>query len=178
MAGPESPGRAVVRIAHAIDEPAKLRGGDGDDIVELVGKALPRRVPVLDGRPSAQLALLSLALPSSKAERPSRSRRLTSLPSVAPTMVPLEATTITTSGSGLFHRELGWIPASTPVPTADRGCALEKISASGPRPTSRYWLQAPCASSTCLRSLACDDPGLSRAKSPPTRRLTSSPECL
>jgi len=50
MRWPAPPGRAVVRIAHAIDEPAKLRGGDGDDIVELVGKALPRRVPVLDRR--------------------------------------------------------------------------------------------------------------------------------
>jgi len=36
--------------------------------------------------PIAQLALLSLALDSSSAERPSMSRRLTSLPSVAPTI--------------------------------------------------------------------------------------------
>ena len=48
---------------------------------------------------------MSLALPSSSAERPSKSRRLTSLPSVAPTMRPVEATASTTSGSGLFqHR--------------------------------------------------------------------------
>ena len=39
--------------------------------------------------PSAADALLSLALPSSSAERPSTSRRLTSLPSVAPTILPL-----------------------------------------------------------------------------------------
>ena len=38
--------------------------------------------------PIAALALLSLALPRSSAERPSTSRRLTSLPSVAPTMLP------------------------------------------------------------------------------------------
>ena len=38
--------------------------------------------------PIAQDALLSLALPSSSALRPSKSRRLTSLPSVAPTVSP------------------------------------------------------------------------------------------
>ena len=32
-----------------------------------------------------------------------------------------------------------------PVPTAAMDGALVKISASGPMPTSRYWLQAPCA---------------------------------
>ena len=55
----------------------------------------------------AQEALLSFALLSSSAERPSTSRRLTSLPSVAPTMRPVEATTSTTSGSGLFHDDDG-----------------------------------------------------------------------
>src|SRR6266568_3910628 len=65
------------------------------------------------------------------------------------------------------------MPASKPVPTADIGCALEKISASGPMPTSRYWLQAPCSISTCLSRIACADPGFSRAKSSPMMREIS-----
>src|SRR5690606_27533943 len=55
--------------------------------------------------PSAQLALLSLALLSSSAERPSKSRRLTSLPSIAPTVSPRGSTASTISGSGLFQVE-------------------------------------------------------------------------
>src|SRR4051812_47283875 len=56
--------------------------------------------------PIAQEALLSFDLPSSSADRPSKSRRLTSLPSVAPTIRPLAATASTTSGSGLFQPRL------------------------------------------------------------------------
>ena len=92
--------------------------------------------------PMAQEALLSLALDSSSAERPSKSRRLTSLPSAAPTILPLPDTTSTTSGSGLFQVDFGCRPASMPVPTDDSTGALVKTSASGPMPTSRYWLQA------------------------------------
>ena len=51
--------------------------------------------------PIAQEALLSLALPSSSALRPSKSRRLTSLPSVAPTVSPRLFTASTISGSGI-----------------------------------------------------------------------------
>ena len=65
---------------------------------------------------------MSLALLSSSAERPSTSRRLTSLPSVAPTMRPAEDTASTTSGSGLFQVDIGWMPPSTPG--ADRGHRL------------------------------------------------------
>ncbi len=122
----------------------------------------------------AQDALLSFALPSSSAERPSTSRRLTSLPSVAPTIRPAEATASTTSGSGLFQDDPGCSPASMPVPTAAIGCALVKISASGPMPTSRYWLQAPCAISTSFSRIASGDPGFSFDRSSPTRRVTSS----
>ena len=57
--------------------------------------------------PMAVEALLSLALESSSAERPSTSRRLTSLPSVAATMPPVLLTSSTTSGSGLFQLEIG-----------------------------------------------------------------------
>ena len=56
--------------------------------------------------PIAHDALLSLALPSSSALRPSKSRRLTSLPSVAPTISPRLFTASTISGSGLFHVRL------------------------------------------------------------------------
>src|SRR3546814_20919711 len=57
--------------------------------------------------PSEQEALLSFALPSSSAERPSKSRRLTSLPSVALMACPSAPTTSTTSGYGLFDSEGG-----------------------------------------------------------------------
>jgi hypothetical protein len=57
--------------------------------------------------PIAHDALLSLALPSKSALRPSKSRRLTSLPSVAPTVSPRLLTTSTISGSGLFHSDFG-----------------------------------------------------------------------
>ena len=54
------------------------------------------------------------------------------------------------------------MPASMPVPTAAIGCALVKISASGPMPTSRYWLQAPCSISTCFSALGLGRAGLQR----------------
>src|SRR5690606_41581188 len=49
--------------------------------------------------PIAHEALLSLALLKSNADRPSKSRKLTSLPSVAPTIRPSEVIANTTSGS-------------------------------------------------------------------------------
>ena len=51
-----------------------------------------------------------------------------------------------------------------PWPTAAIGCALVKISASGPMPTSRYCDQAPCSISTRLSSAACLLPGTSLAR--------------
>ena len=108
----------------------------------------------------AQEALLSLALPSSSAERPSTSRRLTSLPSVAPRIRPRLSTASTTSGSGLFQREAGCSPTVAPEPTADIGWPLVKTSASGPMPTSRYWLQSPSA---CSAALAAAGLGAARA---------------
>ena len=86
---------------------------------------------------------MSLALDRSSAERPSTSRRLTSLPSVAPLTRPRLSTARTTSGSGLFQRETGCRPTEAPQPTEDSACALEKTSASGPMPTSRYCDQTP-----------------------------------
>ena len=88
--------------------------------------------------PIAQEPLLSLALPSNKALRPSKSRRLTSLPSATPTTCAKELTASTISGSGLFQFERGCRPTSLPRPTAASTGALVKISASGPMPTSRY----------------------------------------
>ncbi len=70
--------------------------------------------------------------------------------------------------------ETGCTPASINVPTAAMGCALVKISASGPMPTSRYWLQAFCSISTCFRCAASGEPGFSFARSSPTRRVTSA----
>ena len=88
--------------------------------------------------PIAQDALLSLALLSSSALRPSKSRRFTSLPSVAPRISPRLFTTSTTSGSGLFQLESERTPILAPQPTLASGAVLVKISASGPIATSRY----------------------------------------
>ena len=60
-----------------------------------------------------------------------------------------------------------------PVPTADMTGALVKTSASGPMPTSRYWLQAFCSISTCFSRIASVEPGLSFDRSSPTSRTTS-----
>ena len=62
-------------------------------------------------------ALLSLALPKRRAERPSTSLKLTSLPRVAPLIMPLLLTAKTISGSGLFQFEMGFRPTSDPKPT-------------------------------------------------------------
>src|SRR5882672_7961524 len=117
--------------------------------------------------PMAQDALLSFALPSSSALRPSKSRRFTSLPRAAPSVVPRLLTASTISGSGLFQLESGWMPTSEPHPTADRTGALVKISASGPIPTSRYCDHAPCAIKTCLTRAACSEPGTMPARLSP-----------
>ena len=61
---------------------------------------------------------------SSSAERPSTSRRFTSLPSVAPTIFPFEVATTTTSGSGLFQVEDFSTPIDMPVPTDGQHLAL------------------------------------------------------
>ena len=116
---------------------------------------------------------MSLALDNSSAERPSKSRRLTSLPSIAPTIAPRLDTTSTTSGSGLFQVDFGCRPASIPVPTEDIVGALVNTSASGPMPTSRYWLQAFWSISTCFSLIASGEPGLSFERSSPTSRSTS-----
>src|SRR5260370_8766170 len=50
MAGAERPRLAVVGVAHAIDEAAELGRRDGDDVPDLVGEPLPRRVAILDRR--------------------------------------------------------------------------------------------------------------------------------
>ena len=122
--------------------------------------------------PIAHEALLSFALPSSSALRPSKSRRLTSLPSVAPTVSPRLFTVSTISGSGLFHSDFGWMPIAAPVPTADIGCDLVKISASGPMPTSRYCDHAPCFRSASFRRAASGDPGFTaRRLSPMTATM-------
>ena len=51
------------------------------------------------------------------------------------------------------------MPISAPMPTADIGCDLVKISASGPMPTSRYCDHACCAISTSFRRAASGEPG-------------------
>src|SRR3546814_2521286 len=76
--------------------------------------------------PIAQEALLSFAFDSSSAERPSKSRRLTSLPRVAPTISPRGSTISTTSGSGLFQVESDRTPIGAPLPTVERTGDLEK----------------------------------------------------
>ena len=123
--------------------------------------------------PMAQLALLSLALPKSRALRPSKSRKLTSLPMAAPTTWPLELMTKTISGSGLFQELPGCKPTSKPEPTALMACDLVKISASGPIPTSRYCDQTPCATKTSLSLMACAEPGLTLRRLSPMTSVTA-----
>ena len=122
--------------------------------------------------PMAHEALLSLALPSSSALLPSMSRRLTSLPKVAPRISPRLLTANTISGSGLFQTDPEWIPTSAPGPTADSTGAFVNTSASGPMPTSRYCDHKPCCRSTCLSSAAFADPGTMLASEPPNRATT------
>src|SRR5688572_16198327 len=124
--------------------------------------------------PSAAEPLLSLARPRRSALRPSTSRRLTSLPSVAPTVSPRLFTTSTISGSGLFQVEVRRMPMSAPGPTAAMGGHFVKISASGPMPTSRYCDHAFCSTSVFLSAAASADPGLMRLRSPPTSSSTRS----
>ncbi len=76
-------------------------------------------------------------------------------------------TASTISGSGLFHSDFGWMPMSAPRPTADIGCDLVKISASGPMPTSRYCDHARCAISASFTRAASGEPGRTAARLSP-----------
>ncbi len=69
--------------------------------------------------------------------------RLTSFPSVAPTVRPHESTTSTSSGSGLFQPES--IPTLAPKPADESTGAFMNTLGSGPDPTSRYRDQSPSA---------------------------------
>ena len=60
---------------------------------------------------------------------------------------------------GCSRSRSGCSPASMPCRPPPCGCALVKISASGPMPTSRYCDQAPCSISTRLSSAACATAG-------------------
>src|ERR1700722_18011353 len=78
-----------------------------ETVVRRISSSVNRASKNRRNGPIAQDALLSFALPSNSADRPSTSRRFTSLPSVAATMRPEDAAASTTSGSGLFHEDLG-----------------------------------------------------------------------
>ena len=124
--------------------------------------------------PRAALALLSLALPRRRAERPSKSRRLTSLPRVAPTIRPSGETTSATSGSGLFQVESDRMPISARWPTAAIGGALVKTSASGPMPTSRYCDHIFFSTRSAFSAIAASEPGFSLARSSPIAACISA----
>src|SRR5580693_2149945 len=167
------------RLILAIDEPPSRRKPSSPSTTsEIVAFRTSSRVKVSSKKrrkgPIAQLAFWSLALPSRSPERPSKSRRLTSFASVAPTIVPLEATASATSGSGLFQSEALWNPASSPVPTADIGWLLVNTSASAPMPTSRYCDQAPTLTSASLSRIAAGEPGLRVLRSSPNTLAISS----
>ena len=59
------------------------------------------------------------------------------------------------------------MPISAPMPTADIGCDLVKISASAPMPTSRYCDHACCSISTSLSRIASGEPGCTLARLSP-----------
>ena len=107
---------------------------------------------------------MSLARPSSSALRPSTSRRFTSLPSVTAAMAPALLTASTSSGSGLFHTEAGWMPTRAPKPTGAIGAHFVNSSASGPMPTSRYGDHIPRDVRTSF-----DASGLGRARPNPAQ---------
>src|ERR1700749_1573120 len=46
-ADPDRPRLAIMAGAHAVDELAELGRGDGNEVVALVGKSLPRRIAIL-----------------------------------------------------------------------------------------------------------------------------------
>src|SRR5690606_11144445 len=117
--------------------------------------------------PSALEAVLSFAMPSRRALRPSTSRRFTSLPRVAPRARPVESTTRTSSGSGLFHEEKCGMPTWAPYPTEERTGALVNTSGCGPRPTSRYCDHSPSATKTSLTRCAAAVPGCTPARGAP-----------
>ena len=117
--------------------------------------------------PIAHDALLSFASVSRSALRPSKSRRFTSFPSVAPIGCPSGRTTITASGSGLFQLDFACTPMRLPVPTDDSTAAFVKISGSGPMPTSKYCDQSPSALSTSLTFAASGEPGSTDEIAPP-----------
>src|SRR6185437_15511559 len=60
------------------------------------------------------------------------------------------------------------MPMAAPIPTDDIGCALVKISASGPMPTSRYCDHRPSARSTSLTRAASAEPGRTLRRLSPT----------
>src|SRR5918996_69657 len=116
-AGAEGPGLDAIGALDPVDERAEL--GAIDLVPDSTKPSSPStlratvvrrswsRVNVSSSSrmngPIAHDALLSLALLRSSALRPSKSRRFTSLPSVAPTISPRSLTARTTSGSGLFQ---------------------------------------------------------------------------
>ena len=76
-----------------------------------------------------------------------------------PTIFPFELTAKTISGSGLFHFDEGWRPTFALFPTEARTWHFENTSASGPIPTSKYWLQSPSSINEDFTFSAFFDPG-------------------
>ena len=109
--------------------------------------------------PSAAAALLSLASGSSSALDPSMSRRLASLPRVAPFGVPSRSMTRASSGSGLFQVEMPAMPTSEPCPTLLSSGPLVNTSGWMPSPTWRYWDQNPFSRSSSSTASASSEPG-------------------
>jgi hypothetical protein len=112
-------GRVAADAGHGVDAAQLEAVGAAHAQVHGLARTWSRPKPASNRRmkgPIAQEALLSLALPSSSALRPSMSRRLTSLPRLAPTMSPRLLTASTSSGSGLFQAESARMPMSAPGP--------------------------------------------------------------
>ena len=129
-----------------------------------------------DERPDRAGGVVVLRLAEEQRQRPSKSRRLTSLPSVAPTIAAAAVDGSTTSGSGLFQPISDGCRPRRRCPTAAIGGALVKISASGPMPTSRYCDQTPCAISTSFRRCASSRARLELARSSPMSATDRLPD--
>ncbi|MNV53541.1 hypothetical protein D3C71_1456950 [compost metagenome] len=69
----------------------------------------------------------------------------------------------------MFHCDSGSTPICAPNPTEAIGGVLEKISASGPMPTSRYCDHWPRSTNSAFSLAAWSDPGRKRDRSEPIK---------
>ena len=121
--------------------------------------------------PIAQEALLSFALPSN-----ARALEIAQVDVVAkrcPTTCPRLLTASTTSGSGFFQTDLGWMPMSAPADGREHWRLGEDFGVGADTP-SRYCDQAPRWMSSALTRAASSLPGFNWARLSPMMRVSAA----